>query len=259
MGSDALAPARLIADRLAESCLPRGYISILGPPAVGKSTLVDGLVRRTGWSTFKIRDFFYRHLATEPRLQLMAQRTDALGWFSNDLVEEILASAFPAGLTKDATPLIVESFPGNECQVRQLITAVGNPELVIVMSAPDRVLRCRADKRVVCSNCDHDPQSQSHRPAVPNQLHPGLCARCGGQLSHRAHDDSAVFQRRLLRYKTNRPDIAHAFARACVPMAVVDGSQTPDRILTRCHQLLEACRLSAAASPRSRDLRSGVL
>jgi adenylate kinase family enzyme len=235
-----VAPARLSPDKSAEhGYLPGAYISVLGPPAVGKSTLVSGLVRRTGWPLFKIRDFFYGHLATEPRLQLMAQRTDSLGWFSDDLVQEILASAFPAGLIKNGTPIIVESFPGSKCQVRQLMAVVGNPELVIVMSAPNHVLRRRAAERVVCSNCDHDPQSQAHRPAAPSPHHPGHCAGCDGPLSHRADDDPASFRRRMLRYNTNWPEIAYAFGRAHVPMAVVDGCQTPARILQRCEQLLD--------------------
>jgi adenylate kinase family enzyme len=180
----------------------RVAVSVLGPPAVGKSTLVGHLAERLGASVFRLREFAAGYRRTHPETGEWFVTDDPLGWFRDETVARLLRIAF-FGTVFRSWPVILENLPGNATQLADtsvVLEVLHVRHLVVELSAPDAVLWERVRRRRVCPTCEPDPDGDPHRPATARPDLPGRCSRCDGHLLPRRGDDGERFAQRLARY-----------------------------------------------------------
>jgi adenylate kinase family enzyme len=180
-------------------------ISILGPPAVGKSTVTAYLASQLGASVFRLREFASGYRRAHPETEAWFNTDDPLGWFSDATAARILRIAFlDAGF--DSWPVLLENLPGNATQLADtsvVLELLGALYVLVELTAPDDVLWQRAGQRRVCPTCDPEAGGDPHRPATGRRDQPDLCAQCNGQLVQRRSDDAERFAQRLSRYRHN--------------------------------------------------------
>jgi adenylate kinase family enzyme len=169
-------------------------LSILGPPAVGKSTIAREIATELGLDHFSVREHFAREIAASTAIGRIAQRyRDANRW----LPDGIVASAVRGVVGYPGA--VFDGFPGNHRQARLLDelldAAAGTLLFVVYLEAPPEVTATRAAARRVCVTCDGGVHQAR---VVPNA--PGSCAICGTRVTRRPDDVPSLHRRRLRTY-----------------------------------------------------------
>src|SRR5579859_6063638 len=73
---------------------PIVIVPVIGPPAVGKSTLVSGLLASHGGQVFRLREQARRRAEYDPVLATSIVKTaDELGWFADGIAVSLLDEA----------------------------------------------------------------------------------------------------------------------------------------------------------------------
>lgn len=205
----------------------RGFVAVVGPPAVGKSTVSGALAYRSGARVFRLREFAHE-FGSRPGVDEHRFATcDPLGWFGDETVAVLLQAAFLRGQFPARGLVVLENFPGAVAQLRLLQAIAGElraPVAVIELTAPDSVVATRARARRVCLTCEPDPRGDPHRPASPSAHAPDQCGHCGGWLRRRLGDHSPLFVARLQRFRSRIPAIRREAAALRLPYQVVDAS-----------------------------------
>lgn len=220
-------------------------VAVIGPPAVGKSTVTGLAATAYGAHVFRLREFADRYQVDHPELDHLFETADPLGWFRDDTVRMLLYAALEVPPRADT--VLLENLPGNAIQLHYLIElscAAGHELAVVELAAPDDLLTVRASTRRVCPSCEPDPHGDPHRPAHGLATAPDDCDRCGGRLMSRKSDEFHRFEARLRHFRRNCPQIRTAAAAARVPYRVVD---TTDNVTSVSTAFLAACRSYPAA------------
>lgn len=209
----------------------RRFVALVGPPAVGKSSISAALVADLSGLLFRLREFAFS-CQTEGRFDRSVFDTaDHLGWFSDDTVDMILRAAFLDGVFRDAGLVVLENFPGSASQLRMIATIAAScrSRLVVVeLVADDWTVAERARRRRVCATCEADPRGDPHRPAVASKESLECCARCGSVLALRRSDEPGLFAARLHRYRQRIPGIRRAARIAGTPYRAVSAEAGSD-------------------------------
>lgn len=116
-----------------------GFVAIVGPPAVGKSTVSGALADRFGARVFRLREFAHEFRARAGVDQRLFDTSDPLGWFPEETVALLLRAAFLQGQFSVRPMVVLENFPGSLTQFRLLNAVAGQ------LQAP--LARRRADRR----------------------------------------------------------------------------------------------------------------
>lgn len=215
-------------------------VAVIGPPAVGKSTVTGLAATSFGAHVFRLREFADRYQIDHPELDHLFETADPLGWFRDDTVRMLLDAALDG--PPRAGTVLLENLPGNAIQLHYLVTlscTAGYELAVVELAAPDDLLTMRASTRRACPSCEPDPHGNPHRPAHGLATAPDDCDRCGGRLIPRKSDEFGLFKARLRRFRRNGPQIRSAAAAAKVPYHVVD---TNDNVTAVSTAFLAACR-----------------
>jgi len=205
----------------------RRFVAVVGPPAVGKSTVSGELTNRCGARVFRLREFTH-HYRSRPGIdEPLFATCDPLGWFGDKAVAALVEAAFLRGQFPAQGLVALENFPGTVAQLR-LIEVIARelraPLVVIELTAPDSILTARARARRVCPTCEPDPRGDPHRPANPSAHAPDQCSRCGGRLVARRSDHAPLFTARLERFRCRIPAIRCEVATLRLPYQAVDAS-----------------------------------
>jgi adenylate kinase family enzyme len=133
------------------------YVSIVGPPATGKSSLASELARSFQCDLFRLRQWVHASALIDPRTG------DRKAWLDADIVEQALCQflgSLDAGwhTTREAPVFVTDNFPGTGeqvCQLQQLVSArLGTSGAVyLALKANGQLLARRADERRVCQVC----------------------------------------------------------------------------------------------------------
>lgn len=205
----------------------RGFVAVVGPPAVGKTTVSGELAYRCGTGVFRLREFAHE-FGSRPGVDGHRFTTcDPLGWFDDETVAVLLQAAFLRGQFRAWGLVVLENFPGAVAQLRLVEAIAGElraPLAVIELTAPDGVVATRARTRRVCLTCEPDPRGDPHRPASPSARAPDQCGHCGGWLRRRLGDHSPLFVARLQRFRSRIPAIRREATALRLPYQVVDAS-----------------------------------
>ncbi len=212
----------------------RGFAAIVGPPAVGKSTVTGKLTGRCGARVFRLREFAHDYRSRPGIDETLFATCDPLGWFGDTAVAALLEAAFLHGQFPVQGVVFLENFPGSLTQVRMVQSIardLGIPLVVIELTAPDSVLAARARARRVCPTCERQPRGDPHRPAL--HARPDQCARCGGRLVSRRSDIAPLFAARLQRFRSRILAIRREVATLRLPYEAVDATGDGDTCLQR--------------------------
>jgi len=197
-------------------------ISLIGPPAAGKSALALRLGQERGFAVFRLRE----HV---PQAVLAATATDAvrLGWI-DDFTVMTSVHGYVERVTRESTvrTILLDNFPGTETQVSLFLSlmrqlAPGCTVAAVELAAQEFVLRQRSSGRRVCGYCERDPLCDPRLPAAASADDPRRCARCDHLLTARHGDDPSVYHVRMRRYHELSDGIRSAFAHAGIPVPLL--------------------------------------
>ena len=190
------------------------YVSIVGPPAAGKSSLARELAAFFGCGLFRLRQWV-------PASALIDRATsDHKLWLETGIVLRALSQFLDTlGASCDPTHgkpvFIADNFPGTGEQVSQLhrlvIGRLGAVEAIyLVLRTDDKLLARRANRRRVCQTCEADQIGDARLPVEPAGQNSDRCAHCNGHLTARRTDAPLVLAQRLARYYRNESGIRSA-------------------------------------------------
>jgi adenylate kinase family enzyme len=207
-------------------------VAVIGPPGVGKSTVVRALATGAGVPVFRLRE------AVRARPELLAglaPSRDPLGWVGLDAVRRLLTATFVDdrfGLGRSA--VLLDNFPGTAGQLALLAEigeAIHAGVALLELRADARTLVGRVGQRLVCLVCGPDP----HAPAVAAGDDPERCGSCRSMLTRRDTDLPRLHALRLARYAANRPEIVHGAAERGIAHLVVNADRPGVRGLRAAH------------------------
>lgn len=225
---------------------PGALLSILGPPAVGKSTLTAHLATDQGAAVFRLREFASTFRGHHPHAEQLLATTDPLGWFADTAVDIMLRAAFIGGLFPivAAQLVVLESLPGTPFQVNaiaRLAADLGVAYALLELTATDEHLCRRADVRRVCGSCEPGPEPR--RPAQPDQADPACCAACGTPLRRRSADHPAARAARTGRYQDRISSIRLAADHHGLRWLTVDANGTAADVRTGARTAMNELRI----------------
>ncbi|WP_433358865.1 nucleoside monophosphate kinase [Streptosporangium sp. CA-115845] len=210
-------------------------VSVLGPPASGKSTLTSALATRHGGRIFRLREYAHRRAADEPALAAaMHARADALGWLPDRLALRLVGDALRGAYHPLAgAPVLLEGYPGNAVQAAHLAKLLRRCDgmlVVLDLHLDQDTAWQRARTRRVCPRCESDTGTDPHRPApaAPD----GECAQCAGPLRPRHGDTPSALAARADRFHQHRPQIRRALQVHHVPWHTLSTQCAPSAVLS---------------------------
>jgi adenylate kinase len=218
----------------------RLYISLLGPPNVGKSMLTDVLSAHLGAAVIRPRDAIQQTLAQQPYVEELFAPVDDLGWTSDYALAYAVRKAIDTLLLK-VQKVILENLPWDGLQLLDLVHLISrtSSELVVLLiDAPDDVLLQRANRRRVCQTCERDPRGDPRRPAIQAVGDAERCGICGSQLAVRPDDTPEILTRRLNRSRGYLAEIMHYANSANIPIHHLDGTQSPEEVASMAFVIL---------------------
>jgi adenylate kinase len=207
-------------------------ISLIGPPAAGKSALALKLATNPGYAVFRLRE----HV---PQAVLAATATDSVrvGWMDDfTVMTSVHGYVDRVTRVRAAHTILLDNFPGTETQVSLFLSLMrqltpGCTVAAVELAAQEFVLRQRSSARRVCGYCERDPLCDPRLPAIASAGDPRRCARCGHLLTSRHGDDPAVYHVRMHRYHELSDGIRSAFAHAGIPVPLLASGGTLDRTI----------------------------
>ncbi|MEV0339440.1 hypothetical protein AB0H49_10465 [Nocardia sp. NPDC050713] len=203
-------------------------VPILGPPAVGKTTLTLALGNRARRHTFRLRDQVPADV-----LAATAGTAAHLGWIGTDIVDQALHSYLDFVVQRDVDVVLMDNFPGSAGQVSLLLEAVAHSAPMarvepLELHADSKVLRNRARQRRVCQRCEKDPVADPRIPAKPSLFDDWLCGKCGALLHFRRGDAPRLLEARTKRFDSSIDKIRAAFTANGVDIALLDATLPAD-------------------------------
>jgi adenylate kinase family enzyme len=221
-------------------------VAVIGPPAVGKTTLTMQLADLPEVQVFRLRE----HV---PEVILAATATSAerLGWIDDVTIARALRTYFER-IVSDASvhSVLLDNFPGSGSQVRLLLgvlrrLAPGCGVQTVELAAAWQVRERRVLGRRVCHQCEQDPIHDPRIPAAGSPSAPQHCARCGGILHPRRGDAPRLFALRTQRYEDQAVAIRAAYAEAGIEVVRLDSGRPLGELAENLAALLASERRSA--------------
>jgi adenylate kinase len=201
-------------------------VAVIGPPAVGKTTLTVRLGEIPGCSVFRLREH-----VPEIILAATAANSDRVDWVDDLNVARAL-QAYTEQVAGDESvrTVLLDNFPGSGVQVGLLLGTLARlaPEssvTVVELAADERVRQSRVRARRVCHTCEHDPVRDPRLPAQAASGDPWRCARCGGTLHPRRGDAPRLLEARTARFRKEAPGLRRALAEAGIDVLRLDASR----------------------------------
>lgn len=177
-------------------------IVFVAPPAAGKGTQSDILVKNYGYNHISTGDLLRNEVASGSELgKELDVKMKSGELISDEIVNELLEKA----LMSDK-PFILDGYPRNEKQIGYLDEILNklNKEIgvVIYLNVDEETACNRACGRLVCPNCNASFHKTENRP-----LKDGICDNCGSNLISRSDDTEETFKVRYNTYVNNAKPI----------------------------------------------------
>ncbi|MEU2254439.1 hypothetical protein ABZ540_14880 [Nocardia xishanensis] len=206
-------------------------VPILGPPAVGKTTLTLALGDDARRRSFRLRDQVPAEV-----LAATAGTVERLGWIDTDIVGQTMRSYLDSLVHRDVDVVLMDNFPGSAEQVSLLLDTLAHsaPRArvePIEMRADSKVLRKRARHRRVCQRCEKDPVADPRIPARSSLLDDWLCGKCGALLHFRRSDAPRLLEARTKRFNSSIGEIRAAFTTNGIDITILDAALPADRAI----------------------------
>ena len=206
-------------------------IAVIGPPAVGKTTLTTRLGEAPGCTVFRLREH-----VPQTALAAASANPDRVDWIDDLTVTRVLRAYFGrVAADKSIYSVVFDNFPGSALQVELLLGILGRLApacglTAVELHADERTRQQRVETRRVCHTCEHDPVHDPRLPATPCSSDPWRCARCGGLLHPRRGDAPRLFTARTARFEAEAPAVRQALADADITIVTADAGRPVDAI-----------------------------
>ena len=209
------------------------YVVLLGPPGAGKGTQARLLSQALGIPHVASGELFREHVEGQTELGRLAQSYMDRGELVPD---EVTIRMVMERLDRPdcADGAILDGFPRTVAQAEALAEAGTVLDRVVLVDVPEDELVRRLSGRRTCPSCG----AMYHVVSAPPRQ-PGICDACGATLVQRDDDQEATIRRRLQVYRAQTEPVA-AFYRERGVLEVVDGTGTPDEVLQRLLDVVEA-------------------
>jgi adenylate kinase len=198
-------------------------VAVLGPAAVGKTSVTRLIGQRAGFLVFRLREHV-RETAEATVADPMRP-----GWFDGYTALSSV-HAYMEGVARQESvhTVLMDNFPGTHTQVSLFLSLMHQIAPAATVSAVElvadvRVLWSRASARRVCQSCEQDPVGDPHVPAAASVSDPSVCARCGNQLAQREDDHLHEYLARLRRYHNLADGVRSAFIQAGIHVSQLNG------------------------------------
>lgn len=214
-------------------------VAIIGPPAVGKTTLTMQLGQVPGRRVFRLREH-----VPDTILAATATSSERLGWIDDVTVARALRryieSIASDGLTR---VVLLDNFPGSATQAQLLVRTLRKAAPACIVQPVELVatittLYRRVRDRRVCHRCEQDPIHDPRLPAATSSADPQRCATCNNILHPRRGDAPRLLRARMQRYEQAIPGIRGAFACAGIDVLQLDSDRPPDHTAAELSSLL---------------------
>tara|TARA_B100000809_G_scaffold263709_1_gene317640 strand:+ start:813 stop:1475 length:663 start_codon:yes stop_codon:yes gene_type:complete len=196
-------------------------IVFFGPPGVGKGVQASGLSARRGLVHFSMGDALRGEIAEGTKLGSQIEEALARGEFASD---EAVLAVLEKHLDRHGpvTGLVLDGFPRTLVQADKLEQLLrqrgGEISRVLLLDADSEVLLARLTGRLLCVECTRT----FHKVFRPPER-PGVCDRCGGELSRRKDDSEEIQLERLDTYRHLTKPL-EGFYRDRGVLEIIDGS-----------------------------------
>jgi adenylate kinase len=206
-------------------------IAVIGPPAVGKTTLTTRLGEAPGCAIFRLREH-----VPQTALAAASANPDRVDWIDDLIVTRVLRTYVGrAAAGKSVCTVLFDNFPGSALQVELLLGVLSRLApacglTAVELRADERTRQQRVENRRVCHTCEHDPVHDPRLPATPCSSDPWRCARCGGLLHPRRGDAPRLFSARTARFEAEAPAVRQALADAGISIVTTDAVRPADVI-----------------------------
>jgi len=203
-------------------------IILFGAPGAGKGTQGERLADHYGMLKLSTGDLLRDAVKRGTPLGLEARKFMDKGELVPDsvilgLVGESMAQQ------KDGSGVIFDGFPRTVPQAAALATLLADLgmklEGVLLLDVPDEEIVRRLAGRLSCPKCGSVYNVHSDPPQKP-----GICDRCGSDLTQRDDDKEATVRRRLSVYREQTEPIVAWYREHDVPVHTVAGDRGVDEI-----------------------------
>lgn len=189
--------------------IPSRFVSLIGLPGSGKTTLCRSLAEALGWEAFVIGDALRARAKSDHSLKEMLDH--------GELAPESVAIELMREAAKDAAArgLIIDGFPRHKDQVA-LAKELFNPWVVLHLSIPVSAAESRLRERKYCSVCNW-------AGPITNQNSNARCPQCGSTaLRVRPEDSPGVLSRRLSEAKMRLDELLNLLERNTIRIDAIE-------------------------------------
>ncbi|MDI3269438.1 MAG: adenylate kinase [Bacillota bacterium] len=211
-------------------------IILLGKPGAGKGTQAERLAQEAQVAHIATGDMFRAAVRDGTELGKLAQSYMERGALVPDdvtigLMRERLAQ-------EDAGKgFVLDGFPRNEPQAQALqglLQELGRPiQAAVELEVPDEEILRRITGRRVCPQCGATYHVEFQPPKVP-----GICDRCGHELTQREDEKEETVRKRLEVYRQHATELAR-FYEARGVYHRLSGLGSEEEVLVRIRHLLQ--------------------
>jgi adenylate kinase len=238
--------------------IARLFISILGPPNSGKSTLTGALCSCIDAHVIRPRDAIRQTIAEQPYAADLLTPVDDMGWVSDYALAYAVRTTIST-LSPAVQRVILENLPWDALQLldlQYLAAQTSSYLAVLFVDAPDDLLMQRGSRRRVCHTCEPDPTREPRRPAPSALDDNDRCGECGSRLTVRPDDTPAILTRRIERSRRYLLQIFHYADAVRIPIHWLDGTQPVAEVARSAFTILS--HLRDFESPQRAILRDAL-
>jgi adenylate kinase len=199
-------------------------VVMLGPPGAGKGTQAERFAmghRIPRISTGDIlRDAVHAGNDIGKAVKVVMDRGELV---SDDVMIGIVTERLAR--PDVANGFVLDGFPRTVAQAKALDALMNtrDPLIVLDIVVPESELARRLGSRMICEDCGHNADGK--------ETEPGKCHFCGGRLTQRADDTSAVVLERFKIYQHATKPLVD-FYRERPTFRSINGAQPLDRVTT---------------------------
>lgn len=205
---------------------------LYAPPAAGKGTECEFLIKNHGYSVLSIGQVLRNARTPETEVGRAIIDCQDKGILVPD---DIVAAAIKEELKKyEGKPIVIEGYPRNIDQAKLLDTIFDN-YIVFNLDIDRELAMKRTLGRVTCSGCGriYNVYFDNMKPSVE-----GICDDCGASLDSRTDDNENSFKVRFDVYEENAPAILEYY-RNKGNLYIIDSNKNKDYTNEQVEKILE--------------------